>query len=748
MGNSITMKTISLFLLILSALLLIVNKIYAQKLELLGPPGAVWKMQIHPQYPDYLYSSDAHNGSIFRTTDGGLTNECIDPENFNYINQSIVCDNNDPDVFYIAFQPSYYKTTNGGKNWKEMFSTQYGFYYLEINPLNSDNLFVISNIYELWESYDGGNSWSFLAEFNNRVTQISISHQDTALIYVATENELYKSTNSGTDWEMTLQISPTFFLLPTRMVVNPYNDQHIDYLIDGEFYRSTDGGYSIELLLGADGPYPVIDFATDFSNPNLIYATRKGNLYRSTDAGETWVIFNDGLPFNNPEAGEIEMSWQNHNDMYISTLFGIYKTTNGGNNWFYTRAAYTDMYHLNIIKEKPGTILVGTRSGKILKTTNYGYTWYRPHFEPDSLIPGTAPYFFSMNPSNESEGFLGGGVYLYKTTDYGDSWRDTGQLPGAVAVQYHPYKKDVIFAGQMGIFGLLRSTDDGNIWDLMPDTSSVAHISNQIDPNVLFSYEFDGVRRSTDLGYSWELANNGILDPLYNVEGLAMPANSQDTVYCVTSVVSDGKGHLYKTINGGNEWFRIDSVVSMLDTAVNITSIAIDNEKPYRIFIGLDDGGIPLSQYSTNGGLYLTEDDGKSWIKIYNGRVDLIKLNYNEPRYIYFGTKFGLMRMRDSIVVDVQYEQDNIPSDYNLSQNFPNPFNPATTIKYQIPQNGFVTLKAYNILGKEIVTIVNEYRTTGKYEVNWNAANLPSGVYIYTLRVNGYTNSKKMLLLK
>jgi len=83
------MRTINLYLLILSVFLLIWNKIFAQGPELLGPPGAVWEMQIHSIFSEYLYSSDAHNGSIFRTTDGGLTGEFIDPQNFNYINQLI-----------------------------------------------------------------------------------------------------------------------------------------------------------------------------------------------------------------------------------------------------------------------------------------------------------------------------------------------------------------------------------------------------------------------------------------------------------------------------------------------------------------------------------------------------------------------------------------------------------------------------------------------------------------------------------
>ena len=91
---------------------------------------------------------------------------------------------------------------------------------------------------------------------------------------------------------------------------------------------------------------------------------------------------------------------------------------------------------------------------------------------------------------------------------------------------------------------------------------------------------------------------------------------------------------------------------------------------------------------------------------------------------------------------------DNIPKTYNLSQNYPNPFNPSTTIKYQIPKPGLVTLKVYDILGREVVTLVNENRVEGFYDFTFNASRFSSGVYIYQLRVNDYVSSKKMILLK
>ena len=89
-----------------------------------------------------------------------------------------------------------------------------------------------------------------------------------------------------------------------------------------------------------------------------------------------------------------------------------------------------------------------------------------------------------------------------------------------------------------------------------------------------------------------------------------------------------------------------------------------------------------------------------------------------------------------------------IPTDYRLEQNYPNPFNNSTVIKYSIPKEGLVTLKVYNALGEELETLVNEEKSVGTYELNWNAANLPSGVYFYRLQTGSFVQTRKMILLK
>ena len=89
-----------------------------------------------------------------------------------------------------------------------------------------------------------------------------------------------------------------------------------------------------------------------------------------------------------------------------------------------------------------------------------------------------------------------------------------------------------------------------------------------------------------------------------------------------------------------------------------------------------------------------------------------------------------------------------MPDYYTLEQNFPNPFNPVTTISYKIKERGQVYLKVYNALGKEVATLVNETKPAGTYSINFDASKLPSGIYFYSLNVNNFVANRKMVILK
>jgi hypothetical protein len=117
---------------------------------------------------------------------------------------------------------------------------------------------------------------------------------------------------------------------------------------------------------------------------------------------------------------------------------------------------------------------------------------------------------------------------------------------------------------------------------------------------------------------------------------------------------------------------------------------------------------------------------------------------YSDPNYC---AQFGMENYsREEDKPDVSFFNE-MPTDYSIA-NYPNPFNPTTTINYQLPENGFVTIKVYDLLGKEVATLVNENKSAGYHRVNFDASKLTSGVYVYTITANQFIQSKKMLLMK
>jgi hypothetical protein len=116
-----------------------------------------------------------------------------------------------------------------------------------------------------------------------------------------------------------------------------------------------------------------------------------------------------------------------------------------------------------------------------------------------------------------------------------------------------------------------------------------------------------------------------------------------------------------------------------------------------------------------------------------------------------------MLELLNSPLTNVWNNSNTIPTSYSLEQNYPNPFNPSTNIKFNIPAvsfpqalsgNPFVTLKIVDILGREVATLVNEKLNAGTYSVDWNASEYPSGIYFYRLQTEGYTEVKKMSLIK
>lgn len=176
--------------------------------------------------------------------------------------------------------------------------------------------------------------------------------------------------------------------------------------------------------------------------------------------------------------------------------------------------------------------------------------------------------------------------------------------------------------------------------------------------------------------------------------------------------------------------FKAEIVNSITNQVVgtfdNITYNKNNLEKYASIDYQVDCSGITAGDYYLRLVTTVTGEAGYSLANIVNDNTTLAKKNYQA----------------------INFTGSEIPITYALEQNYPNPFNPITTIRYQLPKEGLVALKVYDILGAEVATLVNEEKVAGKYEVNFNASKLASGVYIYRLNVNDFVNVKKMVLVK
>ncbi|MFZ2323910.1 MAG: carboxypeptidase regulatory-like domain-containing protein [Ignavibacteriaceae bacterium] len=217
-----------------------------------------------------------------------------------------------------------------------------------------------------------------------------------------------------------------------------------------------------------------------------------------------------------------------------------------------------------------------------------------------------------------------------------------------------------------------------------------------------------------------------------------------------------------------NKWE--DAYIFNLDGNEHIKNIVVFIE-PTNQFGGEITGNIYTESGTTLSGTLITAVDSlnnvvSSSISVYNGNYSIPSLKngnytvraskigyttseYEEPVKIDLinnpvvnGVDFAI------IATDAEEDENVVPEYFKLFQNYPNPFNPATNIQFSIPQQSFVTLKVYDILGREVETLVNEQKTAGKYEVNFNASYLSSGVYFYSIKAGDFIQTRKMVLMK
>jgi len=302
---------------------------------------------------------------------------------------------------------------------------------------------------------------------------------------------------------------------------------------------------------------------------------------------------------------------------------------------------------------------------------------------------------------------------LYRTTDGGVEWEFINAFPSSphgseISFAFDPVdsmKMYVAGDNRMTFLAFYASFNQGKQWNVLSELigSSSLIIPSYSNPNTI--YKFPTPFRTMDNGYNWErILGDIIIDSLYYqpwvTSALMGPKNSNE---------------LYVSIV---EW---DSTITFLQTL-----------GLFKTIVGLDDWDLITG--SKNLDLKFTGDGSNNLF------ID------STTNKLYVGTKKGVYVY--DLLTAIDNEAESFPIDFILHQNYPNPFNPGTVISYRLPVSGFVELKVYDQLGREIATLVSKEQSAGSYKVDFDGTKLSSSVYIYRLTVGTTSLVRKMVLLK
>lgn len=378
-------------------------------------------------------------------------------------------------------------------------------------------------------------------------------------------------------------------------------------------------------------------------------------------------------------------------------------------------------------------------------------------------LPSAIYYSVATDGSNIYAGHNGGNPRLLRSTNNGDTWVGVTDVSGTGIVWALSNLNGSLFAGTFGS-GAYRSTNGGTSWHLA-DTGMTQNNPRGFARNstYVFACSWSGtVYRSSDNGSHWTSASTGVtgggLWPLLAVGSYVYvgaqsggvfrstnngaswgPANTgltTTTTYALASVGSDlfagtdGAG-VFKSTNNGNNWSPASTGMTSATLYALLTVDTI------------------LVAGTANTGVFVSTNRGASWTTLNDGltNTQVFSLAVN-GQYLYAGTSSAVFRRPLSqLVVGVPLAND-LPVRFSLGQNYPNPFNPSTTISFQIPDRGHVRVAVYDLLGREVSTIVNEVRDPGRHSVAWNASAFASGVYFYRLHAGGYMATRKMILVR
>ncbi len=649
----------------------------------------------------------------YRTTDGGWTwQRTAGP----YTGNTFVVFGSSRVGWKFGSGGPMYKTTNAGVTWTS-YSVPFwsGGVYSRMFALDENRVWLLKSYGaqpiegSIWHSSNGGTTWS-------RLTSALVSDSANRVTYAD-----MKMRSSG------VGMAAGYVYRPSTNTYTAFAIRTTDF---GATWARTD--FSGREFLDV---HSISDSVWVLPANSISIGSNVISQLRTTDFGATWSESSPVPP--SPVYNRLISSAYIPilNTLLLVTYDGLFRSTDGGSS--YTRlTSERDLSILDIaIDSKPlqpsRQIVVATSPGRAyLLSTDGGQRWQQKTFPYGYRIWG-------IKVAEETIYAILDQVTLYKSTDLGTTWSQVNAGGYSALRALDVYDSTHLALQTYGYLNV--SSDGGRTWNRQPfarqamfNDLHIVHPFRIVGAGAFYDSNLvRGMIYSTpDGGYNWRIQD--------------LPG-SMEKIMMLTSTrgFAVGNRQLYRTTDGAGTWTPVVNEVPsycFFDTLQGIV-------KSVYNFHQTTDGGINWRLSST---IKPPDRAAGSTRMVTSKRGDLFAVGYG--RLLMFPSAFRPSASQPG-------DPMNEPSSVFLCQNYPNPFNPSTTIKFQIPSSNaqlgfgisdlrFVSLKVYDVLGREVATLVNEVKQPGEYSVVFDGTNLPSGVYFYRLTAGGFTRVRKMVLVR
>jgi photosystem II stability/assembly factor-like uncharacterized protein len=706
---------------------------------------------LDPQDPETIWvgTGEANANSysffgngVYRSQDGGVTWEHLGLEETLYISRVRVDPTDGERVFVAATGRLFgtgpnrgvYRTLDGGASWDRVFALTDSTACSDLVMHPDDPDILYAGMWErvrgltyrdsggessgIWRSRDGGETWSELTvglpsgpDVGRVGLTICRDVPDVLYaIYAAADASflgVYKSTDGGDTWSGTNDwalsgIYSTFGWYFGQIRVDPTDPGSV-FALGVPQYRSTDGGQSWqENGANMHVDHHALEFAP--SQPSRVYNGNDGGIYRSDDGGTTWTKLFD-QPTNQFYAVEIDQ--QQPERLYGGTQDnGTLRTLGGVSDW--ERIFGGDGFTVIVDPTDSDVIYVEYQYGNLFKSTNGG-GWFSSAM--DGIASGDRRNWHTpvvMDPTDPQRLYYGS-QRVYRSTDGAGSWSpisgdltdgDQGANFGTVTtIAVAPSSPSVLYAG----------TDDGHVWVYSP---------------------FDGQWRDISAGL-----------PVRWVTEIKVDPADHRTAYVTFSGLrwDDPISHVYRTTDAGATWQDIGQ--GLPEAPVN--ALEVDPDHPQALYVG------------TDVGVYYTGDLGGNWLPLGTGlpRAPVLDLDFHQPTRTLVAGTHGRSLFTVTAPAPTTPVQD-LPAAVAVDlRAAPNPFNPATTLRFELAAAGAVRLEIYDVRGNRVATVAERSLSAGRHEIRWDATDpdgrpLGSGLYLARLVTDAGTATTKLMLAR